>query len=74
MRSLMIPVFAVLLAALCSVSQAVYYYAELDKERCFTDTVVTNYTLEIEVQILDVEVAEEIERQNAIARKLGKVQ
>jgi len=52
----------------------VYYYAEQGKERCFTDTVVTNYTLEIEVQILDQEVVEEIERQNAIARKLKKPQ
>eukprot|EP00351_Strombidinopsis_sp_SopsisLIS2011_P001527 CAMPEP_0116878376 /NCGR_PEP_ID=MMETSP0463-20121206/10125_1 /TAXON_ID=181622 /ORGANISM="Strombidinopsis sp, Strain SopsisLIS2011" /LENGTH=81 /DNA_ID=CAMNT_0004526533 /DNA_START=170 /DNA_END=415 /DNA_ORIENTATION=+ len=28
----------------------------------------------MEVQILDLEVVEEIEKQNAIARKLGKVQ
>ena len=32
--------------------------AEPDKWRCFKDTVVSNYTLEMEVQVLDEQVLE----------------
>ena len=34
-------------------SQAVYFYAEKGKWRCFSDTIVKNNTLEMEVQVLD---------------------
>ena len=43
----------VALAILTQVSNAVYFYAAKDKLRCFSDTVVKNNTLEMEVQVLD---------------------
>ena len=43
----------VALAILTQVSNAVYFYAAKDKWRCFSDTVVKNNTLEMEVQVLD---------------------
>lgn len=56
-----------LLVALCSfnyLAQAVYFMAEPDKWRCFKDTVVSNYTLEMEVQILDEPVLDNIVEAN----------
>ena len=49
---------SVLLLALCvslmgQVSNAVYFYAQKGKWRCFSDTIVKNNTLEMEVQVLD---------------------
>ena len=41
------------LALLTQMSNAVYYYAAQGKWRCFSDTVVKNNTLEMEVQVLD---------------------
>lgn len=55
--------FLVSLAALCQV-QAVYFMAEPDKWRCFKDTVVSNYTLEMEVQVLDEQVLDNIVEAN----------
>jgi len=43
---------------------AVYFMAEPDKWRCFKDTVVSNYTLEMEVQVLDEPVLDNIVEAN----------
>lgn len=46
----------VALAYLSTLSNAVYYYASRGKWRCFSDTVVKNNTLEMEVQVMNEEV------------------
>jgi hypothetical protein len=65
--------FTKLVAIIASLqlTQAVYYLAEPDKWRCFKDTVVTNYTLEMEVQILDEVVLDNIVEANNQLRIQG---
>ena len=46
----------VFVAFIVAQAQAVYFYAQKGKTRCFSDTVVSNNTLEMEVQVLDKEV------------------
>ena len=52
--------FVVAFAAMSQVSNAFYFYAMKNKERCFSDTVVKNNTLEMEVQILDEDVLNQL--------------
>ena len=43
-------------AMMTQVTNAVYFYAAQNKWRCFSDTVVKNNTLEMEVQVMDPDV------------------
>ena len=52
------------LAMLVQMSNAVYFYAAQGKWRCFSDTVVKNNTLEMEVQVLDSGVLDQLVRAN----------
>ena len=52
------------LALLTQMSNAVYYYAAQGKWRCFSDTVVKNNTLEMEVQVLDEGVLDQLVKAN----------
>ena len=56
--------FAVMLSLTCQLSNAWYYYAEKGKWRCFSDTVVKNNTLEMEVQVIDPVVLEKLVKAN----------
>lgn len=51
-------------AFVLNITKAVYFQAEPDKWRCFQDTVITNYTLEMETIILDEAVLNHIVQAN----------
>ena len=63
--------FLVSAALLTNMSQAVYYYSNKGFWNCFRDTVVANYTLEMEVIIMDEPVLENIVKANDIKRAQG---
>lgn len=52
------------LAMLIQLNNAVYFYAAQGKWRCFSDTVVKNNTLEMEVQVLDTGVLDQLVKAN----------
>lgn len=64
---------ALLIAALFSYAQAVYFMAQPDTWRCFIDTIVSNYTLEMEVVILEENVLDQIVQANDLQKAQGYV-
>ena len=53
-------------------SNAWYYYAEKGHWRCFSDTVVKNNTLEMEVQVIDPFVLEKLVKANDKLIEVGR--
>ena len=59
------------LALVANSARAVYYYSNKGFWNCFKDTVAANYTLEMEVIIMDEPVLENIVRVNDMKRAQG---
>ena len=49
---------ALLLSCLLYAVQAIYFYTEKDQTRCFKDELASNFTLEMTINILDLDVVD----------------